>query len=519
MENDKIIKTIIMKTKMTYLFLLTWIMLFPLFSQSQESNSNERIPDQNFKGLIVGGYYKINLKNGEPKIIIHASESVAQKIKTELRNGVLEISNRPIRQSQPISLDIYCDYIEDYDISGAVILSSEEVQKPANLNIEVSGAAQIKLTVETGNILGDLSGASILELSGKAQSISCKASGAALLKTANLQTETSDIVVTGAAGVLVTEGGSEREEAEDVNYDNEIMATDKEDEKTTYGVTYDGSTARAKFMGIHVHVDEDDETGEVKVGTHKWVYDSDGEVTHKRIRREKFNGHWGGVGIGINGYVNDKYNYNLPEEYEYMDLLWQKSVNIDLNIYEQNINLSANNNIGLVTGIGYSIHNYRFTKSFTVMQDSNYFVGSYNRDINVRKSKIVTNFITIPVLFEFQDKHPNPRTKYRWHVNVGAIFGVRVHAHQKTYFNEQNKDYNLVHAVNGDIVATATSPSYPKVKVHDNFYMRPFKVDASLRVGWGWINLYANVSLIEMFNSGKGPKLYPFSVGIMLASW
>lgn len=504
---------------MTYLFLLAMMILFPILSQSQEDNSNERTPDQNFTGLIIGGYYKVNLKNGEPKIIIHASESVAQKVKTELRNGVLEISNRPIRQSKPILIDIYSDYIQDYDISGAVIISSEEVQKPENLNIEVSGAAQIKLQVETGNINSDLSGASILELSGTAKSISCQASGAAILKTAHLESETSDIIVSGAAGVLVTDSKTERIESEDVNYDNEIMATDKEDEKTTYGVTYDGSTARAKFLGIHVHVDEDDETGEVTVGTHKWVYDSDGEVTHKRIRRKKFNGHWGGVGIGINGYVNDKYVYSLPEEYEYLDLLWQKSVNVDLNIYEQNINLSENRNFGLVTGIGYSIHNYRFTKSFTVMQDSNYFVGSYNSGVNVRKSKIVTNFITIPVLFEFQDKNQNPRSKYRWHVNVGAIFGVRVHAHQKTYFNELNKDYTLLHPVSGDVVATATSPSYPKVKVHDNFYMRPFKVDASLRVGWGWINLYANVSLTEMFNSGKGPKLYPFSVGIMLVSW
>ena len=153
------------------------------------------------------------------------------------------------------------------------------------------------------------------------------------------------------------------------------------------------------------------------------------------------------------------------------------------------------------------------------MQDSNYFVGAYNQGVSVRKSKIVTNFITVPVLFEIQDKNNNPRTKYRWHVNVGAIFGVRVHAHQKTYFNEQNKDYQLVNPVDGEVIASSTSPSYSKVKVHDSFYMRPFKVDASLRVGWGWINLYANVSLTEMFNSGKGPKQYPFSVGIMLVSW
>jgi len=294
---------------------------------------------------------------------------------------------------------------------------------------------------------------------------------------------------------------------------------DENGEKTTYGVTYDGSTARAKFLGIHVNVDEDDETGEVCVGTHRWVYDSDGEVTHKRIRKLKFDGHWGGVGIGINGYVNDKFQYQLPKEYETLDLVWHKSVNVDLNVYEQNINLSHNNNIGLITGIGFSIYNYSFNKSFTVIQDSNFYYTAYNQGVNVRKSKLVTNYITVPVLFEIQDKNPNPLTKYRWHVNVGAIFGVRVHAHQKTYWNDTNKDFNLTDPVSSEIIATSTSPSYPKSKVHDNFYLRPFKVDASLRVGWGWIDLYANVALTELFIKDKGPKLYPFTVGIMLVSW
>jgi hypothetical protein len=509
-----------MTTKRTILFLLSLFILFPFAGIAQEDNNRVEVLGQNINGLIIGGYYKVELFKGEPKVVIHGKSSVLEKINVEVRNGVLQISNKPLRHSKPIKIDIYSDYLQHYDISGAVILSSEEIQQPENLNIDVSGAAQIKIEVETKAINGTISGASILELAGTAEKVSLKATGASIVKTANLKTEKSDIVVTGAAGVLVTDEGPLVDTSEEeYNYENDIQATDEDGEKTTYGMTYDGSVARAKFLGIQVHVDEDDESGEVRIGSHKWVYDSEGEVTHKRVKLHKFNGHWGGVGIGINGYVNDKYSYELPEEYEFMDLMWQKSVNVDLNIYEQNINLSPNKNLGLVTGIGYSIYNYRFTKSFTVMQDSNYFSGTYNQGINVRKSKIVTNFITIPVLFEIQDNNPSPLTKHRWHVNVGAIFGVRVHSHQKTYFEETNKDYNLTQPISGDIVAVATSPSNNKAKVHDDFYLRPFKVDASLRVGWGWINLYANVSLTEMFSKNKGPQLHPFSVGIMLTSW
>jgi hypothetical protein len=515
--------TFIMKTKQTILLLSLMIMLLPTLSKSQNIQHSGRSLKP-FNSLIIGGYYKVNLHHDSlPHIIINAKESDIEKINTEVRNGVLQISNKPIRQNKAIILDLYNTDIEDYDISGAVILISDEVQKPQNLHLDISGAAMIDLIVDTKDITAALSGASVVHIKGKAQSINAKASGASILKTDDLEVENSRISVSGAARIQLETNDSNtqiREEKEvDVNRDNEIQASDKDGERTTYGVTYDGSTARAKFLGIKIHVDEDDETADVKVGTHEWVYDSDGEVTHKRIKYDRFNGHWGGFGMGINGYVNDKLSYELPKEYEFMNLLWQKSINVDMNIYEQNISLSSKQNIGLITGIGYSIYNYRFSKSFTVMQDSNYFSALYNKGINVRKSKIVTNFITVPLIFEIQDQNPSPLTKYRWHVSLGAIFGLRVHTHQKTYFDETNKDFDLASPISGEVVAQASSPSYPKVKVHDDFYMRPFKMDASLRAGWGWINLYANLSMTEMFSKNKGPKLYPFTIGVMLTSW
>jgi len=505
-----------MKTKISILFFA--LMIIPFFSSAQTENKTIR-ELESFNRLIIGGYYKVNLYVGEPRIEIYATESLAEKIITKVQNEVLQISNKPISQRNPIQIDLYGPSIIDYDVNGAVLLQTKSIQTPERLAIELGGAANMFLEIETSDVYAVLSGASILELKGQANNLDVKAKGAAIIKTSQLQVANSDVVLSGSAGVVKHNDIQKPVYDENADTNNVLNVPDKKGEKTTYGVTYNGSTARAKFLGIQVDVDEDDESGEVKIGTHKWEYDSDGWVSHKRIRREKFNGHWGGFGLGINGYVNDKFVYELPKEYEFMNLLWQKSVNVDINLFEQNIPLSKDGNIGLVTGIGYSIYNYRFTKSFTIMADSNYFTGLYNKDINVRKSKIVTNFITVPIIFEIQDKNPSPLTKHRWHVNIGAIFGIKVHTHQKTYFNELNKDYNLENPVTGNIDAVATSPSYSKVKVHDSFYMNPFKLDASLRVGWGWINLYGNVSLIEMFSVGKGPKLYPFSVGIMLVSW
>lgn len=512
-----------MKTRIT-LLLIAFLFSVPFMVNSQ-TEDNSKISLEKFDALIVGGYYKINLHYSDNNyMVIHANDAIKEKIITEVQNEVLQISNRPIRSDKAIKIDLYSNYISDFDVSGAVIIRSDDVQKPETINLEVSGAADVKLSLETKDVRGKLSGAAMLELDGQAEEVEVYAKGASIIRIGNLKSSKSNVVVTGSAGVAIPTEATESDfaeiaEDEEADYDNEIRATDKDGEKTTYGVTYDGSTARAKFLGIRVNVDEDEESGEVRIGTHKWVYDGDGEVTHKRLKRKEFNGHWGGVGLGINGYVNDEYGFDLPEEYEFMDLLWQKSINVDLNIYEQNISLSNNGRFGMITGIGYSIHNYRFNKSFTIMQDSSSFSGLINDGITVSKSKIVTNYITVPVLFEIQDINPNPTTRNRWHVNVGAIFGLRVHTHQKTVFEEASKEYNLVNPITNNIDATATSPSDPVSKVHDSFYMNPFKVDASLRIGWGWVNLYGNVSLTEMFNKDKGPKLYPFTVGIMVVGW
>lgn len=503
-----------MKTIWIALIFIAALFLGAFSAQAQDQVS-ERVPNQNISGLIVGGLYQINLMQGSPKIVIHAPNEVAAQIKTEVQNEILEITSTLTKQKNPVTIDVYGTAFEYLDISGAVKLTSAKVIKASHLHLDISGAAQVTLTTEAETIDANISGASILEIKGTAKLLNGNASGASIFNTSGLVAETSNIEVSGAAGMTYESCDSTKKFPEETT---EIVV-DKDGEKTTYGVTYDGSVARAKFLGIQVHVDEDDETGEVKIGTHKWVYNSDGEVSHKRVKPLGFNGHWGGVGLGINGFVNNDFRYELPKEYEFMDLYWQRSVNVDLNLYEQNINLSPSHNIGLITGIGFSIYNYFFTKSFTVMTDSNFFSGTYNKGINVKKSKMVTNYIMVPVLFEIQDRNPNPLTKYRWHVNVGAIFGVRVHSHQKTYFNETNKQFSLEHPVTGDVVATATSPYDNISKVHNNFYLQPFKVDASLRVGWGWLNLYTNYSITQMFQKGKGPELHPFTVGIMVTGW
>ena len=66
---------------------------------------------------------------------------------------------------------------------------------------------------------------------------------------------------------------------------------------------------------------------------------------------------------------------------------------------------------------------------------------------------------------------------------------------------------------------TPNSSSRNIVKNHNSFYLQPFKFDATVRFGYGIINLFATYSLNTMFQSGRGPELYPVTAGITLVGW
>jgi len=103
------------------------------------------------------------------------------------------------------------------------------------------------------------------------------------------------------------------------------------------------------------------------------------------------------------------------------------------------------------------------------------------------------------------------------------VFGLRIASHTKTYFDEQNKEYYLSKynpkTDNYEDVWKTVSPGHEKLKDHDDFFLNPFRFDATLRIGWGLINLFGTYSVSTLFKKDKGPELYPFSVGLTLAGW
>ncbi len=152
--------------------------------------------------------------------------------------------------------------------------------------------------------------------------------------------------------------------------------------------------------------------------------------------------------------------------------------------------------VRVFTGIRYDIHNYRFQNPYTrLTQDQPEFTaveigGPLIDPIPVEKSKLVVNYIGIPVSLGFQDK-PGDNSKFSAKIGVHAGYRVRTHTKIKQSggnVEKQFDDFNM-----------------------NDFYLSPF-----VNVNYGDMGLYMRYPLTNLFKDGQGANTQSVQFGITL---
>ena len=136
--------------------------------------------------------------------------------------------------------------------------------------------------------------------------------------------------------------------------------------------------------------------------------------------------------------------------------------------------------IRLWIGVTYDISNYRFRNNnvrLTPNTDEFNFILQDPSVEQADKSKLVTNYLGIPVLLGFQNHAQNPTFK----ISVGAQAGYLVRSHTK-YRTE-----------NGN-----------KTKKFDDFNMSDISVHPVFNLTWESFTFYAKYALTNLFKKEQG---------------
>lgn len=457
--------------------------LLLMISLILSAKENAKLYTANFNTIIISKQINVQIINSESCYLL-LKDTVNEKDNLEylVQEESLTLSTKGLF-NEMINIEIGCPNFKKIIMSGTGDINTSEKISGESLYLQLEGASAANLSLHYNSLYVRLSGATDANIYGEVDSIYIMCSGASDFNGFDISNIYSSVIAEGACDVKVDPDSTllaDVSGASSIKYVNEPIC-----KKINLGESVSISTNEIDIL-IEESPNVKNEVNILK--ENKSIY--------KRRKKKRFVGNWSGLEFGINGYLTSTGSIDMPEGYEFLELKYEKSTNFNLNFFQQSIPVFSDK-VGLVTGMGIQWFNYRFYDNMILTADSGK-VGGYYDDTPGRvysKSKLTVSYVVVPVLLEFQTNSGHGTNSF--HVSAGVVGGIRLGSHSKQVYKE-------------------SSGGKHKPKTYDSFYLQPFKLDATARMGWGPLNFYFNYSIIEMFRNKRGPELYPFSVGIVL---
>lgn len=444
-------------------------------------------------------------KSDVPYVSFESKDSAGTGIRVATGDGILIIEEK---KGMDIPEKVTVGYVslDELTLSGAATVKTSEPIAADKLSLQVSGASKAKLELAVNELSISVSGAGSCNLNGRAGTMTAIVSGASSLKAEELMTDKVQInasgastarvnvstsltgIVSGASSlkfagepkeVQINQSGASNVKRIDANGNTGSISGD-----VTTTTTREGKDSTRKYTingryEIIVH-----ENFHVDTNTYRYKRKHDG-----RIRKQN----WVGVDLFQNGFLTPDNDVSLPLTDDYMSLNYGlRNLGWNLNMFEKDFRF-AKGHMQIVTGLGFSFNYYNLKSDINLNADSSYTWYTTTPGATYQKNKLRESFVTVPLLLEFNSSRRDSRN---FHIAAGVIGGIKMGSSTKQIVTIDGRDYKSVRK--------------------DDYNLFPFKLDATVRVGYGQFTLFATYSLTPLFEYNKGPELYPFTVGVRI---
>lgn len=161
-----------------------------------------------FNSIEAGGAVEVRVKQDNANTVrIETDENLLEFLDVYTDGNTLVIQSKKgynLDPSQDVIVYASAPRFTTFDISGASKLLSAGTLTGDELEVDASGASEIKLEVRMSKLTADLSGSSTMELRGEATRFDTQGSGASTIKAMDLTTEESTLDLSGASNAEVT---------------------------------------------------------------------------------------------------------------------------------------------------------------------------------------------------------------------------------------------------------------------------------------------------------------------------
>lgn len=179
--------------------------------RGQENPVKEERNIANFTKLDIGGAFEVILSQGDQiKLVVEAEADELKDIKTEVNGSTLKIYTESTWNPRYHEMKIYLTFteLEEVGFSGAVEVTSAGTLSFTDLELNVSGATEIELSLTASKLDAEFSGASEIDLTGKATSGRFELSGASDFNAEDLEFQDLSVEVSGASDARVWATGT-----------------------------------------------------------------------------------------------------------------------------------------------------------------------------------------------------------------------------------------------------------------------------------------------------------------------
>lgn len=217
------------------------------------------------------------------------------------------------------------------------------------------------------------------------------------------------------------------------------------------------------------------------------------DTTHKEKKDNYFGlskyGHWAGIDFGVAMLVEPGFYINFPE-HPFLQNDPARSWTFNFNVFEHHFKI-AKHIFGFTTGLGFNVSNYGFRNNNVLNFGKDTITAMIDTTHNYSTNKLTVGYFQIPLLFEF---NTNKDVKKNVYFSMGVIAGVRIGSAIKRKAHENNERY--VYRQSG------------------TYFLNPFKVDATLRMGYRHWGIFASYNLIPLFDKTATGQANALSFGL-----
>ena len=196
-----------------------------------------------------------------------------------------------------------------------------------------------------------------------------------------------------------------------------------------------------------------------------------------------YDANWNGFEAGLNLLMGPN-----SAGTNYLELRPLRSWVFNFNIADVGVAFNRRHTAGLYTGIGLGWNNYSFNNPVRLTKGENHLEAEWiDPAVSVvKRSKLGVLYVQAPLMIEV-------RPTRRFYIAAGVTGGLRVDTWTKIVFRS------------GDVN-----------KVHSDYYVNPYKLDATLRIGGNNLGFFAQYNLLPTFDEAHAPTCHTANFGFSI---